>query len=139
MPGVVFAAGSPPDTVLVVDDYDDKRACMRDILEELGQDVAEAANGQEALHFLIFHHEVRVKLIVLDLQMPTMTGWELLTLLRSYARLRRIPVVIASAHADTLPPPQEPPIVGCLTLPYAKREVEQVLQKIGARLAPAVH
>jgi CheY-like chemotaxis protein len=139
VPGVVFAAGSPPETVLVVDDYDDARACVRDILEELGQDVAEAANGQEALHFLIFHHEVSVKLIVLDLQMPTMTGWELLTLLRSYARLAHIPVVIASAHADTLPPPREFPIVGCLTLPYAKDELEQVLRKIEARQAPAVH
>ena len=126
--GVIFDKGSPSETVLVVDDYDDARACMRDILEELGQQVTEAANGQEALHFLLFHRDVRVKLIVLDLSMPTMTGWELLILLRSYSRLARIPVVIASAHAHTLPPPPEAPIVGCLSLPYEKGQLKAMLE-----------
>lgn len=127
-PGVVFGEGPPPQTILVVDDYADARACLRDLLEELGQDVTEAGNGQEALHFLIFHRDVEVKLIVLDLSMPTMTGWELLTLLRSYSRLAHIPVVIASAHADSLPPPQEAPIIGCLALPYERGQLKALLE-----------
>jgi CheY-like chemotaxis protein len=126
--GVVFNQGEAPETVLVVDDYDDARASMRDILEDLGQHVTEAANGRDALHFLIFHREVKVKLIILDLQMPTMNGWEFLTLLRSYVRLALIPVVIASAHASSLPSPNTPPVLGCLKLPYQPKELSAVLQ-----------
>ena len=128
--GVLFNQGEAPETVLVVDDYDDARASMRDLLEDLGQHVTEAANGRDALHFLIFHREVKVKLIILDLQMPTMNGWELLTLLRSYVRLAMIPVVIASAHASSLPPPHSPPVLGCLKLPYQQKELSAVLQTV---------
>ena len=130
--GVVFKAGEPDDTVLVVDDYADARACIRDILEDLGEHVVEAANGQEALHFLLFHRDVRVKLIVLDLRMPVMNGWELLALLESYLRLAAIPVVIASAHAKQLDPKEHSAVVGCLQTPYRSAELRSLLEAAAA-------
>jgi CheY-like chemotaxis protein len=129
MTGVVFKTGEPHEAVLVVDDYDDARACIRDMLEDLGEHVVEAANGQEALHFLLFHRDVRVKLIVLDLRMPVMNGWELLTLLESYIRLAQIPVVIASAHAKQVDPAEHAAVVGCLELPYRASELKTLLDR----------
>jgi CheY-like chemotaxis protein len=134
--GVVFKAGDPDDTVLVVDDYADARACIRDILEDLGEHVVEAANGQEALHFLLFHRDVRVKLIVLDLRMPVMDGWQLLTLLESYLRLAAIPIVIASAHAKQINQAAHAAIVGCLQLPYRTTQLRTLLEAAASR-APA--
>jgi CheY-like chemotaxis protein len=127
--GVVFGADEPHDAVLVVDDYEDARACIRDMLEDLGEHVVEAANGQEALHFLLFHRDVRVKLIVLDLRMPVMSGWELLTLLESYIRLAQIPVVIASAHAKQVNQAEHAAVVGCLQLPYRSAELKTLLDR----------
>jgi CheY-like chemotaxis protein len=93
-----------PGPVLVVDDYADARANLREMLEELGQEVVEAGNGQEALDFLIFHPKIRVQLILLDLDMPHMTGWEFLALLKSYVRLANIPVLVVSRHTSYLRP-----------------------------------
>jgi CheY-like chemotaxis protein len=93
-----------PGPVLIVDDYADARANLREMLEELGQEVVEAGNGQEAIDFLVFHPEVHVQLILLDLDMPHMTGWELLVLLKSYVRFASIPVVVVSRHTSYLRP-----------------------------------
>ena len=59
---VQHAAGSRARTrpVLVVDDYADSRATLREMLEQLGQEVVEARDGQEAFNFLTFHPEIRV-------------------------------------------------------------------------------
>jgi CheY-like chemotaxis protein len=51
--------GAKPGPILVVDDYPDARANLREMLEELGQDVIEAGNGEEAFDFLVFHPELR--------------------------------------------------------------------------------
>ena len=133
MTGVVFKLGAPEETVLIVDDYDDARACLRDMLEDLGEHVVEAANGQEALHFLIFHREVHVKLIVLDLRMPVMNGWEFLKLLESYLRLADIPIIIASAHAKRLEPAEHSAVVGCLQLPYRSAQLQALLEAAAIR------
>ena len=80
----------------MVDDYDDARATVREMLEELrAYEVVEAENGQEAFDYVISHPDVRVQLTVLDLRMPVMNGWEFLALMRSYVRLSRIPIVVA--------------------------------------------
>ena len=60
---------------MLVDDYADARAVVREALEEAGHVVVEAVNGQEALNFLVSRQDERVALIVADLQMPVMDGW----------------------------------------------------------------
>ena len=60
--------------VLIVEDDDGAREALSDCLEMEGISVASARNGKEALDYL--HHSHRPKVILLDLFMPVMTGWE---------------------------------------------------------------
>jgi DNA-binding response OmpR family regulator len=83
--------------VLVVEDEADIRETLRDILEMEGYRVRCAENGQEALTVL---SEMRPKLILLDLMMPVMSGYELLQRLRESSDLSTIPVTVVSAIAD---------------------------------------
>jgi CheY-like chemotaxis protein len=78
--------------VLVVDDDNDIRSTLADALTDNGILVTLAADGAEALAAQPQHHD----LILLDLQMPVMTGWELLRRLRSDGITT--PVVLMSAN-----------------------------------------
>jgi len=85
--------------VLVVDDDEDLRECLATALRSRGFDVRTAANGLEALDELRHADELPFA-ILLDLEMPVMSGWELLTELACDAVLADIPVVILSGAAD---------------------------------------
>lgn len=104
--------------ILLVDDYEDQRATVREALENAGYAVLEAANGQQALNCLVTREE-RVALIILDLQMPVMDGWRLIELLRCYVGLASIPVIIVTAHDPHLEQTHHQRIYGCLRAPYA--------------------
>jgi CheY-like chemotaxis protein len=107
----------------VVDDYADSRGAVRELLEDHGYDVVEASNGQEALNFLVSKAVPHVQLIVLDLQMPIMNGWQFLTLLESYVRLSTIPVAVVSAHPALPNQSAHKSVVGCLQVPYRTDEL----------------
>jgi CheY-like chemotaxis protein len=87
------------------------------MLEDLGQDVVEASNGQQAFDFLLANPSVHVQLILLDLDMPHMTGWELLKLLKSYLRFATIPVVVVSRHVSYLRSRDHEMLDGCIEAP----------------------
>lgn len=108
---------------MVVDDYADARLSVREALEELGYEVFEAANGQQALHFLVSRAKPNVELIVLDLAMPIMDGWQLLKLLNTYIGLRHIPVLVVSGHPPRLDESKHPHVVGVLHAPYVMSEL----------------
>jgi CheY-like chemotaxis protein len=82
--------------VLVVDDDFDLRSSLRDLLEDEGYDTLGASNGREALDLL--RECARPCLILLDLMMPEMDGWETLTRLAADPALKPIPVAIMSAN-----------------------------------------
>ena len=126
----VGGAGAKPGPILVVDDYPDARANLRDMLEELGQEVIEAGNGQEAFDFLVFHPEQRVQLILLDLDMPRMTGWELLALLKSYVRFASIPVLVVSRHVAYLRPKDHRMINGYIEAPQEMPQLRAMVEAI---------
>lgn len=73
--------------VLVVDDHEDTREMVATMLTDSGFDVVQAANGKEAIDLLVSAGQVEPCLIVLDLEMPVMTGWEFLAIMKSYHRL----------------------------------------------------
>jgi len=83
--------------VLVIDDEEDIRAALRQILEEEGYATAEASNGAEALA-LLEGSAFPPRLILLDLMMPKMDGWEFLLRIDEDPKLHGIPVALMSAH-----------------------------------------
>ncbi len=90
--------------VLVVEDDEDIRTDLTAILRVKGFVVEEAANGKEALARL--RAGERPCLIVLDLMMPVMNGWELRAAMRADAELARLPVVVVSGKGR-IPPDEE--------------------------------
>jgi CheY-like chemotaxis protein len=91
----VVASGSPAPEVLIVEDDIDIRDALSQILEEEGYSVSTAANGQEALDLLRSGPPPR--LILLDLMMPVMNGWQFRAAQREDPALAAIPVVVISA------------------------------------------
>jgi chemotaxis family two-component system sensor histidine kinase/response regulator PixL len=87
---------TPPD-ILLVDDDPNIRHCMTALLELQGYAVAIAADGWQALEYLRQNRLPR--LILLDLVMPEMDGWEFLHQRRHNPELRPVPVVVLSAVA----------------------------------------
>lgn len=91
------AAGAPA-SILIVDDHADLRESLTEILEDEGYVVASAANGLEGLEYLRAHAPPR--LILLDLKMPVMDGWEFRRRQQADPALAAIPVAVVSG-ADT--------------------------------------
>jgi CheY-like chemotaxis protein len=89
--------------VLVVDDDPDIRETLREVIEAEGYVVATAANGRAALASLL--DGLRPSLIVLDLMMPAMSGWDVLSAIRGDRALADIPVAVISASGGRTPPP----------------------------------
>lgn len=87
-----------PATILVVDDDYAIRDSLTELLEDEGYLVARAENGQEALDFL--RHNGVPCLILLDLMMPVMDGYEFINQQRGDPQLAGIPVVVITAAAD---------------------------------------
>ena len=86
--------------ILIVDDQADFRMMLTTFLEDAGYAIVCAANGREALSYLYCCAELP-GLILLDVAMPVMTGWDFLRAQQSYATLASIPVVLLSARGDT--------------------------------------
>jgi CheY-like chemotaxis protein len=85
--------------VLIVEDDPDVRSALRDLLADEGYDPVEAVNGLEAIEYL--RKGNRPGLIVLDLGMPVVNGWEFRSVQRSIPAMAEIPVVILTASPET--------------------------------------
>ena len=82
--------------VLLVDDYPDAREMYSEYLQFSGFDVVEAANGIEALQSAL---ERTPDIILMDLSLPVMDGWEATRRLKADRRTKGIPVVALTGHA----------------------------------------
>ncbi len=82
--------------VLVVEDYQDAREMYAAYLQFSGFDVAEAGNGIEAVEKTT---ELLPDIVLMDLALPRMDGWEATRRLKADARTRHIPVVALTGHA----------------------------------------
>ncbi|MEH2047215.1 hybrid sensor histidine kinase/response regulator [Nostoc sp.] len=86
-----------PKVVLIVDDAISLRQTLSLTLQKSGYQVIQAQNGVEALEKLQLHPEIKV--VVSDLEMPRMNGFELLSNFRQYTNLAKIPVVILTSRS----------------------------------------
>jgi len=93
-----FRCANPPCRVLVVEDDDASRELATSIFEKEGWLVTQAANGIEALDSI---SEAKPALIVLDLMMPKMDGFEFTAQLRRREDGRNIPIVVLTGKDIT--------------------------------------
>lgn len=87
--------------VLLVEDDEAIRETLAEVLAEEGYLVATAQHGAQALEKL--SQGLRPRLILLDLMMPVMDGWQLLRCLHGAKELGDIPVIVVSAARDRVP------------------------------------
>jgi two-component system, cell cycle response regulator DivK len=80
--------------VLIVDDYPDMRDLLGRVLEALGYAVVLASHGKEGLEKAIAE---KPNLILMDMMMPIMDGWEAARALRSHPETRKIPILAITA------------------------------------------
>lgn len=81
--------------ILVVDDEARMRKIVKDFLVKSNYEVIEAANGQEALD--IFFADKNIALVVLDVMMPVLDGWDTVKEIRNYSK---VPVIMLTARAE---------------------------------------
>ncbi|MEM1172521.1 MAG: DNA-binding response regulator [Cyanobacteria bacterium P01_H01_bin.35] len=87
-----------PLTILVVDDDLGTRLCVSDYLEVSGYLVVKAENGQQALDLV---EKSQPHLIITDIAMPEMDGYELVKRVRARPNFRLLPVIFLTAHTST--------------------------------------
>lgn len=124
-----------PARILLVDDDPDTRVVFRTILEHYGFEVLEAREGEEALRVAASGEP---HLILLDLSLPVLDGWEVARTLRGEPRTSSVPIVAFSAHA--LEAYRRRALeAGCdsyLVKPILPREVVQEVRRLLSRDEP---
>ena len=91
-----------PKTIVLVEDDDGIRETMGALLGDEGFHVVEASNGEQGLAALRAAKDPC--LVLLDLWMPVMNGWQMLEAMRDDPALARVPGVVISAAGDLQPP-----------------------------------
>lgn len=81
--------------ILVVDDESRMRKLINDFLSRKGYEVIEASDGQEALD--IFYEDKDINLIICDVMMPKIDGWEVLSEIREYSK---VPIIMLTAKSE---------------------------------------
>jgi two-component system cell cycle response regulator DivK len=83
-------------TILVVEDQEDNRTILRDLLVHAGFDVLEAVTGEEGVRAA---EACRPDLILMDIQLPLVDGYEATRRIKARPELRAIPVVAVTSYA----------------------------------------
>jgi two-component system cell cycle response regulator DivK len=82
--------------VLVVEDHEDNRQILRDLLGSAGFEIVEAENGEEAVALA---ETSRPDVILMDIQLPVLDGYEATRRIKADPRLRSIPVIVVTSYA----------------------------------------
>jgi CheY-like chemotaxis protein len=87
-----------PARILIAEDYDDNRELLRLLLAGANYEVREARNGQECLTLACI--DPLPDLIMVDLSMPELDGWQVFERLKANSSTAHIPCVAVTAHTD---------------------------------------
>src|SRR5208282_5861486 len=88
-------ASFPKVPILIVDDKAQNLLVLADLLAPLGEEILPAQSGKEALRVLLRRE---VAIILLDVQMPDIDGYELAGLIRQREKSRATPIIFITAH-----------------------------------------
>lgn len=89
--------GQKTTKILIVDDVDSNRFALRDIIQDMGYQPILAENGVQALKVV---YRIQPQLIITDISMPEMDGYELCKVLKENPDTRNIPIIFISAFDD---------------------------------------
>jgi two-component system cell cycle response regulator DivK len=85
-----------PKRILIVEDTEDNRRIMRDLLSNAGFDIIEAHDGQAAVAAAANYVP---DLILMDIQLPVLNGYEAIRRIKADIRLRSIPIIAVTSYA----------------------------------------
>jgi len=119
----------PKPRVLLVEDYDDAREMYVEYLTLCGFEMAEAANGLQAIERAL---EQLPHIVVMDLSLPQMDGWETARRLREDARTAGIPILALTGHvlADFSKRARESGFDGFLTKPCLPEDLVAEIHRV---------
>src|SRR4029079_7191527 len=86
-------------SILIVDDRPDKLLALEAVLEELGENIVRAYSGREALRHILTHE---FAVILLDVNMPDMDGFETAQLIRQRKSSAHVPIIFLTAMSDEM-------------------------------------
>jgi two-component system, cell cycle response regulator DivK len=118
--------------ILVAEDQEDLRAILRFTLEGAGYDVVEAMNGAEAVAKA---ETERPNLVLMDIQMPILDGYEATRRIKALAGMAQTPIVAVSSFAMK-GDEEKARAAGCdayVTKPYSPRQLLALVRKLLAR------
>ena len=82
--------------ILIVEDQEDNRTILRDVLSTVGYELIEALNGEDGVKLA---QSERPDLILMDIQLPQMNGYEATQQIKSIAELKTIPIIAVTSYA----------------------------------------
>ena len=83
-------------TILVVEDQEDNRQILRDLLANAGYEMIEAEDGEQALVKVVEH---KPDLILMDIQLPLLDGYEATRRIKADPELKHIPIIVVTSYA----------------------------------------
>ena len=116
--------------ILLVEDNPLDRDIFHTALNHAGYDVIEAEDGSTGLLRAL---EMNPDIVVLDLMLPGMSGWDIATVLRGMKRLQKLKLLIVSAHTERRKDPDRsltPIVDGYLTKPIEPRTLVEHVRKL---------
>lgn len=118
--------------ILTADDNMQIRMLIKAALRSLGHDLIEAVDGEQALEMAIEH---RPDLVLLDVTMPKLDGWEVLHFMRQRPETVDVPVMMltTAAQRNDLARAEELGCDGYLTKPFTPAELRQRVEQLLAR------
>jgi len=82
--------------VLVVEDQEDNRRILRDLLVRAGYEIIEVGDGEQALPAAVAH---RPDVIIMDIQLPELDGYEATRRIKADPALKHIPIIVVTSYA----------------------------------------
>lgn len=121
-------------TILLAEDDLEIRDIVQELLEEKGYDVIPARTGKQALDFLSLDPRSPPDLVILDLMMPIVTGWQVLEAIQHDPMLSKVPVVILTAMSQDRPTGA----AAFLRKPFQVEALLETVQRLGGVATGAV-
>jgi chemosensory pili system protein ChpA (sensor histidine kinase/response regulator) len=127
--GVEAEEPTPTRGVLVVDDSISVRKLAVRFIESEGLDVETAVDGVDALEKL---HESKYRVVVTDLEMPRMHGYDLIEAMKNNPELAKIPIIVCTSRASQKHRrrAQDLGAEGYLTKPFSKEEIVAEIMRV---------